>query len=48
MLAGDGDLNVAHWLLKRGHPLSYGLGLDPYEKLIIMGMMDLENDMEGG
>lgn len=47
-MTGDPDLNVAFWLTKKGHPLSYFFELDPYEKLLIIGMIEADRELEGG
>lgn len=44
-MRGDAELNVAYFLVRCGHPLSYALNLDPYERLLIAGMIDAHAEL---
>lgn len=46
MLGNDAEMQIVAYMLDKGHSFDYIFSLDTYEKLLVLGSMDAQEELE--
>lgn len=46
MLGNDAEMQIVAYMLDKGHTFDYIFSLDIYEKMLVLGAMDAQLEME--